>query len=60
MKIVVFGATGNAGRRIVKEALDRGHTVTGVARDPGKPSDPRARMVQGDATDAASIEGVAY
>jgi putative NADH-flavin reductase len=55
MKIVVLGATGNIGRRIVKEALDRGHAVTGVARNPAKASDPRARMVQGDVTDVDSV-----
>jgi putative NADH-flavin reductase len=32
MHIVVYGATGNAGREIVKELLARGHKVTGVAR----------------------------
>jgi putative NADH-flavin reductase len=58
MKIVVFGATGNIGRRIVKEALDRGHTVIGVARDPANPSDPRAKIVQADATDPESVASV--
>jgi putative NADH-flavin reductase len=32
MNIVVYGATGNSGREIVKELLSRGHKVTGVAR----------------------------
>ncbi len=32
MNVVVYGATGNAGREIVKELVRRGHTVTGVAR----------------------------
>jgi len=27
MKIVVFGATGNVGQRVVTEALGRGHEV---------------------------------
>jgi putative NADH-flavin reductase len=31
--IVVFGATGFAGRHITNELLDRGHVVRGVARD---------------------------
>jgi len=60
MKIVVFGATGNIGRRIAKEALDRGHAVTGVARNPAKAPDPRARMVQGDATDVDSVTAVVH
>jgi putative NADH-flavin reductase len=55
MRIVVFGATGNVGRHVVKEALDRGHAVTGIARNPSRPSDPRARVVQGDATSVESI-----
>jgi uncharacterized protein len=36
MKIVVLGATGRAGSRIVAEALRRGHEVTGIARHPEK------------------------
>ncbi len=32
MNVVVYGATGNSGREIVKELLSRGHAVTGVAR----------------------------
>ena len=32
MKITIFGATGNVGRRVVAEAIDRGHSVTAVAR----------------------------
>lgn len=35
-RIVVFGATGSIGSAIVREALDRGHDVIGVSRDPGK------------------------
>jgi uncharacterized protein len=33
MNVVVYGATGNSGKEIVKELLSRGHTVTGVARN---------------------------
>jgi putative NADH-flavin reductase len=60
MKIVLFGATGNIGRRIATEALDRGHDIVGVVREPDKVQapDPRVRLVQGDATDAASVAGV--
>ncbi len=57
MKIVVFGATGNIGRRIVKEALSRGHEVTGVVRDPAavETPDPRVRLVKADATRAGDV-----
>jgi uncharacterized protein len=57
MKIVVIGATGNIGNRIVKEALSRGHEVTGVVRDPSAvlTPDPRIRLVKGDATRAGDV-----
>ena len=35
MNIVVIGATGAIGSRILDEALRRGHTVTATSRDPG-------------------------
>lgn len=61
MKIVVFGATGNIGRRIALEALRRGHEVVGVVRDPRDSTSPDARvaLLKGDATDAASVARVA-
>lgn len=57
MKIVLFGATGQVGQRIVTEALQRGHEVVGVVRDPSRSTspDPRVPLLQGDATDAASV-----
>ncbi|HVX39791.1 MAG TPA: NAD(P)-dependent oxidoreductase [Gemmatimonadaceae bacterium] len=60
MKIVVFGATGNVGRRIALEALRRGHQVIGAVRDPedSTPPDPRVTLVKGDATDSASVAEV--
>jgi len=60
MKIVLFGATGNVGQRIAREALERGHEVVGVVRDPSaaRTPDPRVTLVQGDATDAASVAAV--
>ena len=33
MKIVLYGATGNSGQRILQELTDRGHDVTAVARN---------------------------
>lgn len=61
MKIVLFGATGHVGQRITAEALRRGHEVTGVVRDPSRAQspDPRVTLVQGDATDAASVAAAA-
>lgn len=34
MNVVVYGATGKSGSRIVSELLSRGHQVTAVARNP--------------------------
>jgi len=61
MKIVVFGATGNVGRRVVAEALGRGHDVVGVVRDPSavQSPDPRAKLVKGDATNPVSVAQIA-
>ncbi|MFL5528057.1 MAG: NAD(P)-dependent oxidoreductase [Gemmatimonadaceae bacterium] len=61
MKLVVFGATGNVGQRVVAEALRRGHAVTGVVRDPSAVQSPdkRVRLVKGDATNADDIARVA-
>lgn len=35
MKIVLYGATGRAGTRILRELLSRGHHVRAVTREPG-------------------------
>jgi uncharacterized protein len=35
-KIAIIGATGNVGSRLLDEALQRGHTVTALARDASK------------------------
>ena len=34
-RIVVYGANGNIGSKIVAEALNRGYAVVGVSRHPG-------------------------
>jgi putative NADH-flavin reductase len=36
MKVALIGATGNVGSKILAEALNRGHEVTGIARNPEK------------------------
>ncbi|MEU1883772.1 NAD(P)H-binding protein [Streptosporangium sp. NPDC020072] len=61
-RIVVFGAGGNAGRRVVAEAVSRGHAVTAVVRDPGGHEGVRGHgvtLVAGDVTRAESVAAVA-
>ena len=36
MKITIFGATGGIGGHLVRQALDAGHEVTAVVRDPAR------------------------
>ncbi|MEU8892367.1 NAD(P)H-binding protein [Streptomyces sp. NPDC048442] len=57
MRITVLGATGAAGSRIVTEALDRGHDVTAVTRDPARfgALHPAARHRTGNALDPDSV-----
>lgn len=58
MKITLFGAAGNMGRRICREALDRGHDLTAVvrSRDESVLSDKRVHVAHGDATRLEDVE----
>ena len=57
MKLVLFGAGGMIGSRLLAEAQRRGHAVTVVARQPKKLGalTGRVLVVQGDVLDAASV-----
>src|ERR1700683_1269948 len=58
MRITVLGATGGTGRHLVTQALERGHQVDAIVRDPGHaalPADPCLTIHQGDVHDAGSI-----
>jgi putative NADH-flavin reductase len=58
MRITVLGATGGTGRYLVTRALERGHQVDAIVRDPGRaalPADPRLTIHQGDVHDAAFV-----
>ncbi len=53
MKIAVVGATGNIGSHIVDELAERGHHVTGIARNvEGKPAPSGATLISGSVADA--------
>src|SRR5919108_458483 len=53
MNLTVFGATGGIGREIVRQALDAGHQVTAVVRDPARLSvtGGALEVVRADLTD---------
>lgn len=60
-KIAVFGASGMIGQRIMREALDRGHHLTALVRDPTriKTQHPHLAVHDADLLDAGSTAGVA-
>lgn len=61
-RIAVLGGTGYAGRHIVAEAVDRGHTVVSIARNLPAERVPGATYVEGTLLDvpalATELEGV--
>jgi len=36
MKIAIFGATGGTGKELIKQALEQGHEIIALVRDPQK------------------------
>jgi putative NADH-flavin reductase len=60
MKIAIIGASGFIGSAILKEALDRGHSVTAIVRNPEKITitHPQLTIKKGDVTDAANVAGL--
>ncbi len=58
MRVAVLGASGAIGRLLVQEALDRGLTVTAIARDPSRvpvPDHPNLTKVKADVREPDSI-----
>ena len=55
--VVVFGATGRVGAKVVDQALEAGHLVTAVARDPTRVTrrHERLRVVKGDTLDPPTV-----
>jgi len=58
MKILVFGASGGTGRRIVEQALAEGHLVTAFARESSRIriAHENLRVVRGDISHYDSVE----
>jgi len=57
LNLALFGATGNLGRHILREVLERGHRVTAFARSPEKLGTPDAEFSEfvGDARNLADV-----
>jgi len=60
MKLVVLGATGGTGLEIVRQAIERGHSVTALVRSPDRLKAFRSRITveQGDLLNSAELEKV--
>jgi len=58
MKIIVFGATGRTGKQIVHQALNAGHLITAVARNPAALdiTHPGLTIIKGDVLQLHSFE----
>lgn len=61
LKITVIGGSGMIGQRVVREALNRGHSVNLVARDPSSVTETHERLTvaKGDVLDVESMKNLA-
>lgn len=62
MKIIVFGATGNTGRRVLEQGIHRGHEMTAFVRNAeklydqlGELASSRVRVIEEDILDPVSV-----
>jgi putative NADH-flavin reductase len=55
MKVLVLGATGKTGALVLERALQQGHEVTVLVRDPAKIRNTGVRVVQGDTTRPSDV-----
>ncbi|MET9631967.1 NAD(P)-binding oxidoreductase [Lentzea sp. NPDC006480] len=60
MNLIVLAASGRTGLALARKALERGHSVTAIARDPQRIAldHPNLRKVAGDVTDPESVAAV--
>ena len=60
MNVVLFGASGMIGSRVLKELVSRGHSVIAVARRPEKIAQGTGiTVVEGDADEPESVAAAA-
>ena len=60
MRLVIFGATGGTGRRLVERAIAEGHEVSAFVRNPSKMTarHERLKVVVGDVFDSGRVREV--
>jgi len=58
MKLIVLGATGGTGLELIRQAVERGHSVTAMVRSPKrlKPFDGHITVRQGNLLNLAELE----
>ena len=61
-RVLIVGATGGTGRRLVEQALERGFWVTALVRNPSKLQleHQRLTVIKGDVLDAASLDAAMH
>lgn len=59
MRLLVFGASGQTGQELLRQALERRQAVTAFVRQPKKLTitDPELRIVQGNVADYPAVAG---
>lgn len=57
MKLLILGATGPTGHQLVQQALEAGHSVAALVRDPRKVTE-KIEVIEGDATNQSAVAGV--
>jgi len=58
MKVALIGANGKIGSRILEEALNRGHEVTGIARNPSAHTHKNLTWAKADALNTDELAGI--
>jgi uncharacterized protein YbjT (DUF2867 family) len=58
VKILIIGPTGGTGRILLEKALEQGHEVSALARNPSAvaPRDYRPRVLEGNTLDPDAVE----
>jgi uncharacterized protein YbjT (DUF2867 family) len=58
MKIALFGATGGTGRQVLAQALEQGHELAALVRDPAKlgPHRSDVTVIEGDVLDQSRVD----